>query len=327
MNAISNPFQTSLAPKSSGGLVKTESAKAIEEIRAAMVIAKKFPCNEAAVFQNIVQTCTRPTPAAGGLYAYPRGGTLVTGSSIRLAEAMAPYWGNIQFGIRELRQVNGVSKVEAFAWDMQTNTRHTKVFQVKHECKAKGRIEKLTDPHDTCEHVANQGAPRLRACILGVIPGDVVEAAQNQCELTLENSDEPLEKRITKMVSAFSELKVSEKMIEKHLGHNIDVTTSAEIVRLQKIFRSIGDGMASVYQYFEDANVDYTKTKDLNEKADMEAQQPPKDESESSAPPFTKQTLLEEITQAKNQDDIDISLDLANQLPDSDKKVTQSDDV
>ena len=127
------------------------------------------------------------------------------------------------------------------------------------------------------------------------------------------------------MVSAFSELKVTKEMIEKHLGHNLDATTSAEIVRLQKIFRSIRDGMAGVHQYFEVGKSNDSKTEELNAKLDAEAQHPPQqDQSESSAPPFTKQTLLEEIAQARNPDDIDISLDLANSLTAADKKAVQS---
>ena len=62
----------------------------------------------------------------------PRGGQSVEGPSIRLAETLAQEWGNIQYGIRELSQSNGESTVEAFAWDIQTNTRQVKVFQVPH---------------------------------------------------------------------------------------------------------------------------------------------------------------------------------------------------
>ena len=75
-------------------------------------------------------------PASGlaqsAVYSYARGGSSVTGPSIRLAEMLAQNWGNIQYGIRELSSENGESTVEAFAWDVETNTRQTKVFQVPH---------------------------------------------------------------------------------------------------------------------------------------------------------------------------------------------------
>ncbi len=70
------------------------------------------------------------------------------------------------------------STVEAFAWDVEeANTRQTKVFQVRHWRHTKQGGYKLTDPRDIYELVANNGARRLRACILGVIPGDVIDAA------------------------------------------------------------------------------------------------------------------------------------------------------
>ncbi|BBP90994.1 hypothetical protein BsIDN1_46120 [Bacillus safensis] len=42
----------------------------------------------------------------------------------------------------------------AYAWDLETNTRQTKIFTVKHERKAKGAITKLNDPRDIYELVA-----------------------------------------------------------------------------------------------------------------------------------------------------------------------------
>ncbi|MDT1904179.1 hypothetical protein FPK34_26285, partial [Acinetobacter baumannii] len=78
-----------------------------------------------------------------------------------------------------LSSENGESTVEAFAWDVETNTRQTKVFQVPHIRYTRNGSKKLTDPRDIYELVANNGARRLRACILGVIPGDVIDDAVN----------------------------------------------------------------------------------------------------------------------------------------------------
>lgn len=144
-----------------------------QEVQAAMVIAKRFPRNEVDSFNRILRSCQRKSLAETATYEYPRGGAKVTGPSIRLAEAMAQNWGNIDFGITELEQSNGESQVMAYAWDLETNTRQTKIFTVPHiRGTKKGNIP-LTDPRDIYEMVANQGARRLRACILGIIPGDL----------------------------------------------------------------------------------------------------------------------------------------------------------
>ena len=168
MARVDNPFGSNETSEPANALVNAESQRAIQEVQAAMVIAKKFPRNQIEAMERITNACCRQTLAETALYSYPRGGTEVTGPSIRLAEALAQEWGNLQFGIRELSQENGSSTVEAFAWDVERNTRQTKIFQVSHirYSKKYGNTQ-LTDPRDIYEMVANQGARRLRACILG----------------------------------------------------------------------------------------------------------------------------------------------------------------
>jgi hypothetical protein len=232
-------------------MLQVAESRAIHEVQASYIIAKKFPRDEQKSYLNIIKSCKRPFLAEQAMYAYPRGGTLVEGPSIRLAESMAQSWGNIDFGIRELSQNNGVSLAEAYAIDLETNTRVTKVFYIPHRRHTKKGFTNLTDSRDIYELVANNGARRLRACILAVIPGDVVEAAVNQCRRTLESSDVPIADQLRKMVVAFDEFGITKEHLEKHLGHYIDATTPAEIVTLKSIYKSIKDGMADRSQFFE----------------------------------------------------------------------------
>jgi hypothetical protein len=237
--------------QSENALVQVDQSRAVAEVQAAYVIAKKFPRNQSECYANIMDACKRPFLAEQAMYAYPRGGTMVTGASIRLAEAMAQAWGNLDCGVREVSQSNGVSVAEAYAIDLQTNTRVTKIFHVPHvRDTKKGRI-KLTDARDIYEMVANQGARRLRACILGILPGDVVEAAVERCKKTLESSDVPISEQIRKMIVAFDEFGVKVEHLEKRLGHKMESTISTEIVALKAIYKSIKDGMASREDFFD----------------------------------------------------------------------------
>lgn len=225
-----------------------------QEVQAAMVVAKKFPRNEYESFNRIMKACQRKGLAEKSMYEYPRGDTRVTGPSIRLAEAMAQSWGNIDFGIIELEQRNGESQVMAYAWDLETNTRQTKVFSVPHiRATKKGGNIPLKDPRDIYEMVANYGARRLRACILGVIPGDVVEAAVSQCEKTLiGDNKEPLEDTIRAVVKTFeTEYGVTVPMLEKFIGCKIESFTMQNLIRLKKVYVSLKDGMAKREDYFE----------------------------------------------------------------------------
>lgn len=250
--AAVTPFPQRPATAAVGGaLVEIESQRAIQETQAAMIIAKRFPRDQAAAMERILQACTRPALAESAQYQYSRGGTDITGPSIRAAETFAREWGNMQFGIRELSQAGGESEVEAFCWDIETNTRQVKVFKVPHIRYTKQGSKRLEDPRDIYEMVANQGARRLRACILGVIPGDVVDAAMEQCETTLRTKIEITPELIAGMLDKFAEYKVTKAMIEKRIQRNIDTLTPAQVVQLRKIYNSLKDGMGSVADFFE----------------------------------------------------------------------------
>ncbi|EBL7509090.1 hypothetical protein DOC11_21690 [Salmonella enterica subsp. enterica] len=264
-NDIINPFgNNGHQDNNVNGLVAIEQQRAMQEVQAALVVAKKFPRDAIHAMDRIIQACTRPTLAEGALYSYGRGGTEVTGPSIRLAEAIAQNWGNIQFGIRELENKNGESTVEAFAWDVETNTRQVKTFTVPHIRYSNKGTKKLADPRDIYEVVASQGARRLRACILGVIPGDVVEAAVKQCELTLNTSLDLTPEYLQTMIKSFERLGVSKEQVEKRIQCRIEAIRPAQVVQLKKISASIKDGMSSPADWFEQVTPTKEKANDLN---------------------------------------------------------------
>lgn len=232
-------------------MTDVDQERAIMEVQGAMVIAKRFPRDQKTALDRILNACTRQTLAEVALYEYSRGGTPITGPSIRLAEAIAQNWGNLQFGIREIEQRHGYSVVEAFAWDIETNTRQLKTFQVAHKRHTKKGAYMLEDPRDIYEMVANQGARRLRACILGVIPGDVVEAAVNQCENTLKTREEVTPEKVKAMIDAFAAFGVTKEQIEKRIQRRMDAITPALMVNLRKIYNSLKDGMSGPEDWFE----------------------------------------------------------------------------
>lgn len=262
-----NPFAVSRAEPTSRGMVEVAASRQAQEVQAAMVIAKKFPRDEIAAYDRIMKACKRRDLASHAVYVYPRGDATVEGPSIRLAEVLAQQWGNIDFGVIELEQGYQESTVMAYAWDLETNTRQTKIFHVPHKRHTRTGSYALKDPRDIYEMVANNGARRLRACILGVIPGDIVDAAVKACGKTLENDDGkmPIEERRRQTVVLFSDMGVTKDMLETRLGHKIDTATIHEIINLGKIYKAITDNMASIDDYFSRSEID-GKTQTLKEK-------------------------------------------------------------
>lgn len=234
-------------------LMSVEAQRSAKEVEAMMFVAKQFQRNENESYRKIISSCERYSLAEKAIYAYPRGGQLVKGVSIHLAKTMARAWGNLDFGIKEISQENGESVVQAYCWDMETNVREQKIFTVKHVRDTKQGRKSLTDSRDIYELVANMGARRLRACILGVIPSDIVEEAQNACNKTLEkgNAGKPLKDRVREMLVAFEKIGVNEKLIEKRLGHSINAIVEKQFVDLRSIYVAITTGEGRREQFFD----------------------------------------------------------------------------
>lgn len=253
VSRIENPFgnNNQVASRPSTALVDTESQRAIAEVQASLAIAKRFPRDQIAAMDRILNACQRPRMAESAVYQYARGGTSVTGPSIRLAEMLAQNWGNMQYGVRELSQSNGESTVEAFAWDLETNTRQTKIFQVPHIRYTRSGSKRLEDPRDIYELISNNGSRRVRACILGVIPGDVVDAAVSQCDQTLRASADISPAAVQKLVTRFEDYGVTKEMIEKRIQCRVDAIKPAQVMSLIKIGTSLKEGMSSADDWFD----------------------------------------------------------------------------
>lgn len=325
--AGNNPFAaaTVATRPTSNALADAGQQREIAEVQAAMVIAKRFPRDQIEAMDRILQACTRPSLAEGALYSYSRGGSEITGPSIRLAEVAAQSWGNVQFGVRELEQRNGESTVEAFAWDIETNTRQVKVFQVKHERHSRKGTTRLEDPRDVYELVANQGARRLRACILGVIPGDVIEAAVKQCEQTMKASADTSPEGLRKLVQAFEQFGVTQAQIEKRNQCRLEATRPAQVVNLKKVWASLRDGMSSPADWFEpeaSANADAgaAEPANLRDRVKARATKAAVPTVGVNPPSPTLADVLAGIEAAQDVDALNEAYDLARGLGTDDQK-------
>ena len=325
---VANPFGApAKAPE--GGLVAVEQQRAMQEVQASMVIAKKFPRDQIMAMDKILQACTRPMLAENALYSYNRGGSDVTGPSIRLAETAAQNWGNLLFGFREIsRGIDGkgigYSDVEAYAWDLETNVKKPIHFRVNHWRDTKKGGYALKDERDIYELMANMASRRLRNCILAVIPGDVIEAAMKQCEITLNTNADVSPDAVNKLVSAFEPYGVTKKQIEKRIGRRIDSIQPAQVVQMRKIYASIRDGMSSAVEWFEIDEQPSSPQGDILKQA-MSSDKPQKkqeaeitDDTQAAKEPSNQ---FKDAMSAIKAGDIELAQDLMNGLPDDEKLV------
>lgn len=275
-----------LAPgmKANGAVALAFQSREMIETLAMMQMAKMSPRDEAEVRQRLKKAANNETLAVAAEYIYSKGGTEVTGLSIRAAEAMAKAYYNVDFGMREIQVTDKETTCMAFCWDMETNTRETEIFSVPHS-RSKGvweggrrvgtEVVPITDQRELDEITRSRGARLKRSCILAVIPVDIQEEFAEECEKTLAAKIQSLvEKRgsagginevIEGMLVKFEETyKVTRCMVadrfQKKHGGNPEIATNAlynldnrQIVMLFRILTGLRDGTGVPSDYFKGA--------------------------------------------------------------------------
>lgn len=317
-----NPFGSAqLAKREATSVMEVAAQREIAEVQAAVAMAKRFPRDPIAAMDRILLDCTRPTLADAALYEYAKGGTNVTGPSIRLAEVLAQRWGNISCGVVELARGNGQSECLAYAWDLETNFRDEKRFTVRHWRDTKKGGYQITDERDIYELVANMGARRKRACILAVIPGDVQEAAIAQCETTLKAKVEVTPEVIASMLEKFAEYGVVKEQIEARIQRRIEAITPAGVLQLRKIYNSLRDGMSSPIDYFDplptsgNEPAPTTGAQALKQAAKGKGKAEAKAPADDAGPDLAAKhaDILRQIREAKTGEQLDLAADLGRE--------------
>ncbi len=227
-------------------------ARAVQEVQAALVIAKRFPRDEIKAKSKIIQACQRKELAESGEYEYSRGGTKITGPTIDLLRVIASRWGNLTFGWQEVERRDGESTIRCQAWDLENNGQAFRSFVVKHWRDTQQGGYLLKDERDIYELLANQAARRVRACLEEVIDADIVQAAVDQCRRTLIQGDKtPMKDQIVAMLNAFiGEFGVTQEMLEKRLGNKLDSVSPIQLASLRRVFKSLKDGVGKREDYF-----------------------------------------------------------------------------
>ncbi len=254
-------------------------AREVAQIQGQIMLAKMYPRNMKDVWNKVEGACSRKNLASHAIYRYARGGTDISGPSIRLAEALINAYGNAKSGFEVIESDSDSSRVRSYAYDMETNTLQERTFDVPHIRETKKGRTKLTDPRDIYETIANQASRRERACILALLPSDLVEFAVSSCYKTLEQTVDLNPAKIRNMVESFAKYGVSQVMIEARIQRHVDAMTVTHFVDLLSIGEALRDGVGTIDQYFD------LDAKPLNGTAAAEPEKPqqPKASSKKTA--------------------------------------------
>lgn len=251
MGEVTKVEFNSPAPRSQATHI--EQSRAIAEVQAAVMVAQGAPRDVARSVAQMRESCAQMALAEQAFFSFPRGGKYVSGPSIHLARELARCWGNIQYGVSELdrNDVEGRSEMQAWAWDVQTNTRSSHTFIVPHKRDKREGPEALTDMRDIYENNANQGARRVREAIFAVLPPWYTTEAEALCQQTLRNGGgKPLSQRIADAVSMFGGIGVAVDQLEESVGRVAAEWTAHDVTTLGTYFKSISRGEATVEELF-----------------------------------------------------------------------------
>ena len=227
-----------------------EQHRAAMEVQAAVVVAQNVPRDMMRAEGEMQDACGRLALANRAFYSVPNRGS---GPSVHLARELARIWGNLQYGVHELRRDDeaGMSEVQAFAWDVQTNTRSTRTFQVPHQKMAGGKRRALVDLNDVYLNNQNVGARAVRECIYTVLPVSYVETAMDLCRATIQNGDGvPLPDRIEQMVTAFAKLGVKQAALETRLAKKRGQWDAGDVASASVVYTSLSRGETTVGEEF-----------------------------------------------------------------------------
>ena len=228
-------------------------AREVAQVQGQIMMAKAYPRNMDMVLAKVESACSRKTLAEHALYTYARGGTNISGPTIRLMEALASAYGNVKAGYEVVEADDDKSRIRAYAYDMETNTVIERNFDVEHIRYANGQRKRLIDPRDIYEVIANNASRRVRACLQQIIPGDIVDYAVGLAQKTLvENVDTSPAARAS-LVDAFSKFGVTKIMLEAYIQRKMDAITADQLVNLRGVYASLRDGIATVTDFFDPA--------------------------------------------------------------------------
>lgn len=218
------------------------------EIDSQIATAKQYPRSIRDSLKNAIALATMTEGmAASCTYGVPRGGKVITGPSVRLAEIVAGCWGNMRFGARTVDDDGKMITVQGFAHDLETNTAFA--FDLK---------ARVTDKHgrrysdDMVIMTTNAASSKaLRNAIFKVIPRALVDEILAAAQKVAKGDEKTFAKRRADAMKYFKTQGVAEaKILSLCNKQTVDDLDGSDLANLQSIATSLKDGELTLAQAF-----------------------------------------------------------------------------
>jgi hypothetical protein len=187
--------------------------------------------------------------AASCWYTLPRGGKVIEGPSVRLAEIVGSAWGNLRYGARVVGQDRQFVTAQGLCHDLEVNV--AAAIEVK---------RRITDKHgktfnDDMIAVTGNAASSiaLRNAVFRVIPFAFVKFIYDQARLVATGDVKTLSKKRDDMLAYFGKMGLSAERVLASVGKRGVEDVGLDELRLLKGFATaIKDGEADIDTIFPD---------------------------------------------------------------------------
>lgn len=220
-------------------IVKPEvgALEAITRSEVAMQLdsAHRYPRSISKFLRNATTLATLSVEIAEScMYSVPRGGKMITGPSVRLAEMCASSWGNLHVGVRVIDATDTEVIAQAVAWDLEANVRLTVEAQRSIVGK-RGRFD------DDMIRVTGMAAISiaLRNAIFRVIPRAYVQAIYDKARQTAVGDAKTLAARRDEILGRLGKAGITPERVFARLD-----VKGADDVTLEHLETLIGIGTA-----------------------------------------------------------------------------------
>lgn len=256
------------------------AAQARAAIEARYVMALQRPRDIDLARVTLLKSCERPRFAEVARYLKPIGKG-IEGPSIRLAEEAARCMTNIAVEITTIYDDDRRRIIRVSATDLEANLSNSTDVSIPKTVE-RNKIQegdvvvsqrlgsngqtvytRVATDDEILNTVNGLASKALRTNILRLVPADILEEAMEQVYATLANrsaADPDADRK--RMVDSFAGLNIMPNRLKEYLGHDLDVTTPAEILILRGIYTAIKDGEATWAEVMDNRIKDPTRPPD-----------------------------------------------------------------
>ncbi len=271
------------------------------EIDAQVATAKAYPRDLATVFNKILTLATMDSDTAQEcFYVLRRGGSVIEGLSVRMAEIIANAWGNLRAGADTISNDGKKIKARGVCHDLETNVAVYKTVE-------RSILDKNGRTYSADMQVVTSNAAQaiaFRNAVLAVVPKAMTKKLVQQIKQVAMGEALTLETSRQNMVLYFGKLGVSEEMLLEYLQVKKRDEIDADMVfELRGLANAIKEGTTTVQEAFVKPVEERRQAEEARKKAEAikaKATQAQKKQTAKAAAP--KEVVDEETGEVKTDD-------------------------